>query len=294
MKKFVIIFFLLLFIYLVIPNEAKDKIEVVKQSEEEIVTISYQDDLIQIPINQYIYHVLACEVPASFEEESLKAMAVAIRTYYYYKIAIDSDYVSTNSDQCYISDDALNDKWKDNYSFYKDKLMNIVYSTEGEVIKYDDEIIIPFYFSMSNGYTENSSDVFVSSLPYLVSTSSDWESKLPSFEVTSEISVSEFSNKLGIEGNIVIENVSYTPGERVNYITINGKTFRGTEVRKLLGLRSADFDININDSVYITTRGYGHGVGMSQYGSNEMAKEGYSYKDILKYYYNGVEIVYNS
>ena len=112
------------------------------------------------------------------------------------------------------------------------------------------------------------------------------------FLVTTTFSKEEFCEKLDIDcSNITIENIVRSSTNRVNFITINDEEFKGTEIRSLLNLRSTDFDINITDEVTITTKGYGHGVGMSQYGANEMAKEGYTYEEILKYYYKDIDIV---
>ncbi len=268
MKKFIIIFFLLLIVYLIPVNNKTDN--------------NYVDE--------YVYHVLACEMPASFNEEALKAQAIAIRTYYYYKKKENNSYVPKNTDQCILEEEDLKNKWKDNYLYYSNKLRNIVKDTKDIFITYNNELIIPYYFSMSNGYTEESSLVF-SPHPYLVSTSSYEDRNAKNYEVSTSFSKEEFLKRLNITGDIVISDIKRTNSNRVLSIIINDKLFKGTEVRKLLDLRSSDFDITINNSdVVIITRGYGHGVGMSQYGANFMANKGSNYEDIIKHYYFGVQL----
>ena len=166
-------------------------------------------------------------------------------------------------------------------------------STKGEIITYEGNVINAFYFSMSNGYTEDSSLVFSEQLPYLESVESKWDNaSLGNFEFAKTLSKEEFCQKLEMNcDNIEISEVKKSDSGRVLSITINNHSFKGTEVRSKLGLRSTDFEIQINpNDVVITTKGFGHGVGMSQYGANGMAKEGRNYKDILTYYYKNTEI----
>ena len=184
-------------------------------------------------------------------------------------------------------------KWGDGYNKYFNIINEVVEETNGEYITYNNQIIESFYFSISNGYTENLENVFGDSRPYLVSVSSSWDKNVSSYEKKTEFEVSEFLNKLGLPDNkeINIEIVSKSSSGRVDFIKVNEAIFKGTEFRKKLGLRSTDFDFQISDNlITFVTRGYGHGVGLSQYGANEMAKLGYSYKEILKHYYQGVDI----
>ena len=157
---------------------------------------------------------------------------------------------------------------------------------------YDGQVIEAFYFAMSNGYTEDVVSVFGESLPYLKSVESKWDNKsLSNYEVNTQLSTEEFLKKLNLNNNIiVINNQIYDETGRTKEITINSITFKGTEFRKLLNLRSTDFKIEVdNNIVNITTKGYGHGVGMSQYGANGMAKDGFDCYTILKYYYKDIE-----
>lgn len=264
------------------------------------VTLNLKDSdtgsISNVELENYIIGVVAAEMPASFNEEALKAQAIASRTYAMYKInnsKSEYDLVTDVSNQSYITIEQMKDKWKDDFDKYYTKVTSAVGETKSLVMKYDDEIISAYYFAMSNGYTEDASLVFNESKPYLKSTESKWEDEsINNFSVTKAFNLSEFCKLLNVsEENVVITDVIRSDTNRVNQITINNQPFSGTEVRKLLGLRSTDFEITVTETeVLITTNGYGHGVGMSQYGANYMAKEGYTYDEILKYYYDGIEI----
>ena len=260
--------------------------------DDNLVSVSYNGDNLKMGVDDYVIHVLACEMPASFNVEALKAGAVAARTFYLYKIEHNPSYVATTTDQCFSSDEDMKKKWSGSYDKFYNIVKDAVESTSGEFISYDGSVIESFYFSMSNGYTEDVQNVFSESKPYLVGVQSSWDVNLSSYEKSVTFSKSDFLSKLGIDYNdeIIYEILSRSESSRVNEILVNGIKFKGTDFRKKLNLRSTDFDIDIKEDVVITTRGYGHGVGLSQYGANEMAKLGYSYKDILKHYYTGVEI----
>lgn len=304
MKKYIILNIALMIIFILTKsnvtevqkeNQNKDEssIAIIDNSKEEIlVSVSYNDDNFTLNLEDYIIGVLSCEMPALFNKEALKAGAVAIRTFYMYKNLSIEEYIASNTDQCYNSIEDMKNKWGDSFGEYYDRISSAVEETKDEYITYNGEIIESFYFSMSNGYTENVEEVFSTPIPYLVSVESSWDKNINTFEKTINMTKSEFLSDLSLEPTeeINIEILSYTKGNRIDKIKINEKEFRGTEIRKLLKLRSADFKINIEDNVEITTRGYGHGVGMSQYGANEMAKMGYNYKDILKHYYTDTEI----
>lgn len=250
-----------------------------------------------INLEDYIIGVVSSEMPSSFEFEALKAQAVAARSYAINKkqmrTGLDYDLIIGVSDQAYSTNEQLLKRW--NIAFFSNylKVRDAVLATKGEVLTYEGNVINAFYFSMSNGYTENSSLVFSEQLPYLESVESKWDNNsLGNFEYEKTISKQEFCNNLEIKcDNIEITNVEKSDTGRVLWITINDKTFKGTEVRTKLGLRSTDFTIELKDNeVSITTKGFGHGVGMSQYGANGMAKEGNNYKEILAHYYKNTEI----
>lgn len=247
-------------------------------------------------LEDYIIGVVAAEMPASFETEALKAQAIAARTFAMYKKEtrnLDYDLIIGTKDQAYQDNQALLKKWGLNFFPNYLKIREAVNDTRGQVLTYEGNIINAFYFSMSNGYTENSELVFQQDLPYLNSVSSEWDNaSLTNYEFTKTLTKEEFCNALAIScDKIEIKDIIRSDANRILNITINDQVFVGTVVRSKLGLRSTDFDIIVNDTtVSITTRGYGHGVGMSQYGANGMAKEGYSYEEILKHYYQNTEI----
>ena len=245
-------------------------------------------------LEDYIIGVVGAEMPASFNEEALKAQAVASRTYAVYKMnhsSNDYDVVADISNQAYQTNDELKEKWQGDYNYYYNRVKKAVLDTKDEVMTYNGEVIIAYYFAMSNGYTEDSSLVFNEYRPYLKSKPSLQEdNSLKNFTYEKEYSKVELCRLLNID-DFIINDVKRSSTNRINTITINNQVFSGTEIRKMLDLRSTDFDIVLDgDIVRITTRGYGHGVGLSQYGANLMANDGYKYEEILKYYYTGIEI----
>ena len=201
------------------------------------------------------------------------------------------DNIIYDKGQAYISLGDMKSKWNNKFDEYYNKVSDAVLSTKGEVIKYNGEVIKSYYFSISNGKTENSSAVFGEE-NYLVSVDSKWDEEVKNeYNRTITISLNDFKKKLNITGEININSVDRSDTNHVNYITINNKKYNGVEFRKLLDLRSTDFSIDFDESnVYITTKGHGHGVGMSQYGANGLASEGKNYKEILAYYYKGTTI----
>ena len=273
----------------IVMEEGKEPIVIrlLDESTNEITNINLED---------YIIGVVAAEMPASFELEALKAQAVAARTFAMYKKEtrnLDYDLIKGVKDQAYKDNKTLLAQWKVNFFTNYLKIRQAVEETQGQVLTYNGEVINAFYFSMSNGYTENCELVFAQDLPYLNSVSSKWDNEsLNNYSYTINFSKEDFCSSLGITcDSVEIQDITRSDSNRVLTITINNQTFKGTEMRSKLGLRSTDFDIVINESgVTITTRGYGHGVGMSQYGANGMAKEGYSYEEIVKYYYQNTEI----
>lgn len=265
-------------------------------SNEVKVTIYDQVNDVKKVLNleDYIVGVVAAEMPASFEYEALKAQAIAARTYAMYKIdnsGGDYDLVTDVSNQAYIDDEAMKNKWNSEYEFYKAKIERAVSETKNIIMTNHQKAICAYYFAISNGYTEDSTFVFGESHDYIKSTESLWDINVNNYEVTTTLSKNEFCEKLNINcDEITINNIDYTSSHRVNSITINGTKFTGVEVRKKLDLRSTDFEIIIGSDITIITKGYGHGVGMSQYGANEMAKMGKTYEEILNYYYKNIKL----
>lgn len=273
-------------------NYKETKKENIKKNEITVTVYRNNGKIINLELEEYLLGVVGAEMPASFNIEALKAQAILARTYALKSIKNGKKLTDTVSTQAYKDNSELQKLWKNDYTKYYEKIKKAVNETKGIVILYNNEYIDAVYHSTSNGKTENSKNVWKNSLPYLVSVDSSWDKNVKSYKKETIFEINEFCNilKLDVEEPITYEIIHNETG-RVRQITINNKTFSGTEFRNLLKLRSADFEIEINDEkVKVTTYGYGHGVGMSQYGANEMAKQGYSYIQILKHYYTGVVI----
>lgn len=262
--------------------------------EETKVNILIDNKVEKMNLEDYVIGVVACEMPASFHKEALKSQGLASRTFAISRIQKNKDYVfkGTTSDQCFNTKKDMKNKWGKNYKKNYKKISDSVNSTKGYYLSYKEKPISALYFSLSNGYTENSENVYVSKKPYLKSVSSIWDKDNKNYEVTKTFKLKEVKDKLKLKQNIKsIKITNRYKTNRVKYVKVNNKKYKGTEFRKLLNLRSTDFDIEIvKEKVLITTRGYGHGVGMSQYGANSMAHLGYTYDEIVKYYYKNVEI----
>lgn len=253
------------------------------------IPVKIDNKINNIELEEYIIGVVAGEMPALFELEALKAQAIASRTYVINHLKRNPSITNTISDQVYITKDQMKEKWQDKYDIYYDKISNAISSTKDLIITYQQEPIKAYYYAMSNGYTESSLNVFNEHNDYLQSIPSPFDQDN---EKTITISKEEFCKNLNITCNeITITDIIKDNSNRINKITINNKTFSGIEIRKLLSLRSTDFSIKEQPNyIEITTKGYGHGVGMSQYGANKMASLGYTYEEILKYYYQNIEI----
>lgn len=247
----------------------------------------------KIELEEYIIGVVGAEMPAAFHIEALKAQAIISRTYALKARSKEKTLSDNESTQSYKSNDELKKLWGANYNTYYNKIKSAVTKTKGMYLTYKGNYIEAVYHSTSNGKTESSVNVWGNSYPYLVSVESKYDNLNSSFTKTKKISYEELSKKLGltITGETIFNIISKTSGNRVNQITIGDKTFTGVKLRNLLGLRSADFSIlKEDDGVVFTTKGYGHGVGLSQYGANGYAKNGLNYKQILLHYYPGVSL----
>ena len=277
----------LLFLFIIKP------VVKMKSNYKYSINVYKTSNLDEAKLENYVIGVVAAEMPATFSIESLKAQAVASRTFAYKKIVnskLNYDNLTSDKGQAYISLDEMRKKWNNNFDDYYNKIAQAVLSTRGEIITFNNEIINAYYFSLSNGKTEDSSQVF-GEAKYLVSVDSPWDTENSSYNKTVFISLNDFKNKLGIDGNIEINNINRSNTNRVQSIVINNKTYDGIKFRKLFNLRSTDFEIEVNeDKIIVNTKGYGHGVGMSQHGANSLAKEGKKYDEIIKYYYQGVKI----
>ena len=262
-------------------------------SVSEITIYRSNGNVINLNMTDYLIGVVSSEMLASFNLEALKAQSVLARTYALKAKQTGKKLTDTVSTQSYIDMNQMKNKWGNSFNTYYNKIKNAVENTNGEYLSYNGNYIEALYHSTNNGKTESSLDVFGNYYPYLISVSSEYDKNASSYLRTINMPLDTISNKLGLNLNndSVISILSYTDGGNIKEININGNNFSGKKVRELMGLRSADFDISISDNnANITTRGYGHGVGMSQYGANGMANAGYSYKDILSHYYPGTTL----
>lgn len=266
-----------------------------EETPEQMVTVfrESKDEVIELPLETYLIGVVSGEMPALYDIEALKAQAVAARTYTMQLLEAEDQIYDTVKHQVYLDNNQLKEKWQDKFDEYYSKVSEAVYETAGQVITYEGELIKPFYFSISNGYTENSEDYWSTAYPYLKSVNSEWDKTAPNYEVETEFTLAELRNKFNNQNltkdSFVILNK--TEGNNINEILVGDKVYTGRQFREILGLRSADFTLKFsNNKVVITTYGYGHGVGMSQYGANELAKQGKNYQEIISYYYQEVNI----
>ena len=264
----------------------------------------------EIDLDEYLYGVVSAEMPASFEEEALKAQAVVARTYTIYKI-VNNDGKHKNADICddstccqaWISKEDRLSKWKeDERDKNWNKIVNAVNITQGKIITYNGEPINAFFHSNSGGETEAPIDVWGGSgYPYLQSVETSGEDAYSQYSSEASFTEKEFTTKIKeIHSNFKIDFdkkdcikvEEYTDGNRVKKIKIGNLELSGVEVRNIFGLRSANFEVNIKENkVFFKVTGYGHGVGMSQTGADSMAKQGSNYEEIIKHFYTDVKIV---
>lgn len=270
-------------------NENKEETYQVMLSDN-----SDKSDAFAMDLEDYIIGVVAGEMPASFSLEALKAQAVASRTFALYKMESNKDYVlsTTINDQVYLTQDDMKNKWGNDYEYYYNRVKEAVLDTEGEVLTYNGKLASTYYFAISNGYTDDALTVFQEDRDYLVSVESPWDKDYQSYTSLYTMNKSDFCSKLEITcGDIQVSQVNRADNHYVREVTINGKAFTGIQVFQKLNLKSTDFTITSKgDTVEIRTLGFGHGVGMSQYGAQGMANDGYLYQDILKHYYQNTEI----
>lgn len=252
-------------------------------------------------LDTYLVGVVLAEMPASFDKEALKAQAVAARTYARRAMVTGGKHgdgsvcAQASCCQAYISAQEYLERGGTGEGLRK--VREAVEATSGLVMTYEGDLIEATYFSCSGGRTEAAVEVWGSDYPYLQSVDSPGEEKAAYHRDTVIFTPEEFGEKLGIQpqGNLKdwISAVEYTAGGSVRKLIAGTECFTGTQLRGLLGLRSAAFDLEVADGkILITTRGYGHRVGMSQYGANAMASSGAGYAEILSYYYQGAQLAW--
>ncbi len=315
MKRFIALVLFCLITAFIIPmvvfflmnlHQGRQNLQKNPSSQEIKVYFPDQNVIQSMEIEEYLCGVVAAEMPASFEMEALKAQAVAARSYTFYRVknptAEHPDAaVCTDFSHCkaYKTKEELEKGWGKEASAYSRKIENAVYETAGQVITYNGEVAMAVFHSQAgNGRTENSKDVWGGDVPYLISVESHGETEAPNFYSTAVFPFDEFKEKLLEKKPDTIINTPNdigTPivseGGSVKSVIIGGKEFTGMEIRSIFALRSSCFKIKADEkTVTFEVSGYGHGVGMSQYGANTMAKEGYNYTQILTHYYTGTKV----
>ena len=281
-------------IYNKVNEEENDKTEEkqVKETIENVITLYRSNgEILNLTINEYLIGAVAGEMPASFNIEALKAQAVVSRTYLLKRIKNNNIIIDSTMQQVYKDNNELKNMWKNDFDKYYSKIKKAVLDTDKIAIYYNGDYIDALYHSTSNGYTLNSENVWSNAIPYLKSVENKWDLNASSYLKNTNKDIAYVLSLFGIDDINKIQIVSRDDTNHVKEIKVGDKIYKGTTFRSLLKLRSTDFDIMVNDnSVVFITRGFGHGVGMSQYGANGMANEGYNYIDILNHYYTNVSI----
>lgn len=263
----------------------------------------------EIPLDEYLYGVVSAEMPVDFDIEALKAQAIVARTYTLYKI-LENNSKHGEADICDDSaccqawitkeyrlsrwdEDKRNDNWN--------KIVLAVNSTKGKIITYNGKPINAFFHSNSGGTTESPVNVWGGGgYPYLQSIQTSGEESYSQYSSEVEISKDEFIFKIkssysdfsiNFDDNNCIKIEEYTTGGRIKTIKIGNHNFSGVEIRKIFGLKSANFIVEVGDNIKFKVTGYGHGVGMSQTGADSLAKQGYNCEDIIKHFYVDVNII---
>lgn len=256
--------------------------------KEYIVKVKTESQTLNIPLEEYLIGVVAGEMPVSFELEALKAQVVASRTFVLSrKLSVDN----TTRSQVYLTNSQMKKNWGNAYQKNKEKIEKAIRETSYEVMTYQGEYISAMFFSSSNGKTVNCEDYFTGEVAYLKSVDSHWDLEIdPKNKRTQTFTNQELADLFHVS-SVNMNITSYTKSGYVESVVVNNQTYTGREIREKLGLASSCFQMNLTSQGYqFTTLGSGHGVGMSQYGAQAMAKEKKTYRDILHHYYQNIEI----
>ncbi len=260
-------------------------------------------NITEMDLKDYLLGVVAAEINPAYDEEAIKAQIIASHTLLLYIKENRSDDLdgaditdSSATHQGFLTADKQKEKWGDNYDDYRKKIEKCIDEVIGLTIQYKGEYISAAFHAISNGKTENATDVWGGNYPYLKSVNSIGDKLSPAYQSTVTVSAKEFKEKFkdidfADEPTDWIGKISNTDTGMVRTVTICGKEFKGTEIRRLFNLKSSTFTCEYKDDEFtFTVYGYGHGVGMSQYGADHMARQGFSCKEILEHYYTGIEI----
>ncbi|WP_157729333.1 stage II sporulation protein D [Tumebacillus algifaecis] len=297
------------------PDREKDpvttpiELQTAPSDAQVAVYLTDQKQLITMPLEQYVRGVVAAEMPVHFEPEALQAQAIAARTYIVRRMAggkkselYPQADVSDNHNegQAFSSEEKLKQRWGSaDYEQNLSKINAAVNATRGQIALYEGKPIEALFFSTSSGKTENSEDYWGSTVAYLRSVDSPWDAKSDKFTATQEISLADFYKKLGLhalpaaEIGSLIKPIERSVTDHIKKIKVGDQEFSGPEFRSKLGLRSTLFTWQVNtanSTISFFTTGFGHGVGLSQYGANGMAQEGKKSDEIIRHYYQGVTL----
>jgi stage II sporulation protein D len=299
-----------------IKNNFSGDISIAKDNVKVSVLNHETGKIMKLGLEEYVVGVVAAEMPASFPLEALKAQAVAARTYAVKRLQLPDPRVrQKNKEADLITDPAINQAWisttemekrwgKWNYGRNKNKILKAVAATQGEVVVYRGQLIDPVYHASCGGsHTENSEEVWKFSIPYLKGVPCTGHTDRHNSKVTF-VNFNEFSSKLGINSSSIQVSKTMTQGKilktgektktgRVKNVWVNGKQMSGVELRSKLGLPSTRFNWQVtNNGVEFISNGYGHGIGMCQYGAADLAEQGKAYNQILYHYFTGVKVVH--
>ena len=282
-----------------------DTAEPAQAPDAQTVRLLAGEDVLELSMEAYLTGVLLSEMPASFSPEARKAQVIAARTFTCRRLqnpkheqaAVCADSACC---QAWTSREELAQKYRDDFESIWKTAEELVRKTSGEVLTYEGQLIDAVYFSCSGGATEAAVAVWGTDVPYLQSVESPGEELAPRFSSQAAFSPAEFSEILRAENPDVLLSGSpetwlgqtaYTDGGSVETCEIGGVFFSGVALRRMFGLNSARFTLTFTDGQFVfDVRGFGHRVGMSQYGAENMARLGFSYRTILLYYYQGAEI----
>lgn len=284
-----------------IIQDVTEAVNAQTQKDDSISVFITADNSVDVmDMRDYIIGTVAAEVPASYETEAIKAQALAAITFAEYRKniggdnSIDGAVISDDSSQHqgYISVDEMKNRWGEAFDSYYAKISSAVDDVLDKVITYDGEPIMAAYHAISSGKTESADVMWGSDVPYLRCVDSQWDTDSTRYESSVVISADELADIMGVDvSDVYVKTKSTSPSGTVLEIEICSVSMTGMEARELLGLRSPAFTVIKESGEYIfTSKGYGHGVGMSQNGADCMARDGYTYDEIIKHYYNGVEI----
>ncbi len=273
------------------------------EKDEDTITVlrASSGKIEQVDMTEYLIGAVANEMPASFHTEALKAQAVACHTYALW-ILKNADNpnselgdISDNSGkhQGYLDKSEMKEKWGDSYEKYYNRISNAVNEVKNEYIDYEGEPVLAVFHALSTGATSDCSDVWGDKIPYLKSVTAPGDRLSAQLDSEKAFTEQELKEKLDIkeDKDKLISSFKATASGYVTEITIGGKKYTGREIRRLLDLKSPNFTYSQDKDSYIfSVKGKGHGVGMSQYSADFMARQGSSYKEILLHFYSGTEI----